>query len=198
MKKTDRTIDYYDQNADRFAQQTGDLAFTEIQNEFLKLLPDTGSILDFGCGAGRDSAAFLAAGYRVKAVDGSARMVQIASEKTGLPVKQQRFEDLNEKKEYDGIWACASLLHISSDQLPSILVKAAEALKPNGILYCSFKYGDFEGWRNGRYFTDRTEESLRNTVKDIPSLEPVRMWISSDVRKERNSEQWLNALFRKI
>lgn len=80
------------------------------------------------------------------------------------------FQELSEVEKYDGIWACASILHTKRTELPDVLRKMCTATKNNGIIYVSFKYGDFEGKRNGRYFMDLTEESARELLTKIPEL----------------------------
>ena len=119
-------------------------------------------ILDFGCGSGRDTKYFLEHGYWVDAVDGSVELCRIASEFTGIEVRQMLFQELQEKEKYDGIWACASVLHVPKIELANILQKMCNAVKTDGIIYTSFKYGDFEGERSGRFFSDFTEKVSAN------------------------------------
>ena len=107
------------------------------------------------------------------------------------------FEELDVVEKYDGIWACASILHVEKKKLPDIIKKMTTATKNGGVIYISFKYGDFEGEKNGRYFTYLTEESFEEIIKAIPELTIEKLWISSDVRIERGKEQWLNIMLRK-
>lgn len=95
------------------------------------------------------------------------------------------------------MWACASLLHVPAGELKSVFIKIAKALRDNGILYASFKYGDFEGERNGRMFTDMNEDSIEALINDIPELEIKESYISGDVREGRGDEQWLNMILIK-
>ena len=115
--KLDTTLQYYRQKAKEFVEGTVSADMHDSQTRFLKLLPSQAYILDFGCGSGRDTKAFLEQGYRVDAVDGSAELCRMASELTGIPVKQMLFEDLSETELYDGIWACASILHLPRKEL---------------------------------------------------------------------------------
>ena len=154
------TINYYNENAKKFIDGTVSVDFRSIQDTFLELLPENAKILDFGCGSGRDTKYFSEHGCRVVAMDGSLELCKAASEYTGIIVKHMLFQELNEKEIYDGIWACASILHVKSEELPEIIRKMSLATIANGIIYLSFKYGDFEGERNGRYFTDMTEEEF--------------------------------------
>lgn len=191
------TLDYYNQNAQSFAAGTVSVDFHETQDRFLKLLDEGSLVLDFGCGSGRDTKYFLEHGMYVEATDGSEGLCRIASDFAGIPVKQMLFQELNEKERYDGIWACSSILHLPKQELKVVLIKMADALKEQGIIYTSFKYGDFEGERNGRYFTDFTEDSFRDFVADITGIQIEEVWITGDVRQGRNEEKWLNLIIRK-
>ena len=162
---TNETLNYYNLIAKEFASDTVSVAFQEIQDIFLEQIPLDGKILDFGCGSGRDTYYFRNKGYDVDAIDGSKELCKIASEYTGISVKKMLFEELDSVEEYDGIWACASILHVEKKKLPDIIKKMTTATKNGGVIYTSFKYGDFEGEQNGRYFTYLTEESfLKNVI----------------------------------
>lgn len=195
--KADVTIEYYNRNAARFLEDTAGVEFAEIQNVFLNLLPEGALILDFGCGSGRDALEFLKRGYQVEATDGSEEMCRAAAELTGLAVRQMLFQELDGKEKYDGIWACSSILHLSKPELEDVLERMTAALKKNGIIYTSFKYGVFEGERNGRYFTDFTEKTFTEFIKDMIRLRIEKMWITDDVRPRRGEEKWLNMILRK-
>ena len=101
----DKTIEYYNQNADMFAQGTRLVDFTVVQERFAKMLPLGSRILDFGCGSGQDTKYFLEKGYRVEATDGSAELCKLASAFTGIEVKEMLFQDLDASGKYKGIWA---------------------------------------------------------------------------------------------
>lgn len=194
---TQATLTYYNQNARQFADTTLSVDFTATQNRFLKRLPLHAKILDFGCGAGRDTKYFLEQGYQMEAIDGSEELCKLAESYTGIPVKHMLFQELCAVDCYDGIWACSSILHLPYQELREVLQKMAKALKSQGIIYASFKYGSFQGERKGRYFTDFTEESfeaLRNTVE---GLFLVEQWVSRDVRPGRGEERWLNLILQK-
>ena len=135
---TDKTLNYYNENAQSFAFGTVSVKFTEVQDKFLEKLNPDAYILDFGCGAGRDTKYFLSRGYQVDAE----QLCRIASEYTGIKVRQMLFQELDEKEKYDGIWACASILHLPKKQLREVLKNMYAALKSKGWIYTSFKYGD--------------------------------------------------------
>ena len=197
------TLEYYDRNSEKFTADTADVEFTQIQDLFLGYLEPGARILDFGCGSGRDSRYFLSKGFEVEACDGSQEMVRIASETAGIEVRKMLFEELSEVDRYDGIFACASILHVPYARLGDILAKIERALKDNGILYVSFKYGTFEGERNGRYFTDMTMERLEDCLKEAAERGPgrelkvIESRITGDVRPGRENEKWLNVILRK-
>lgn len=199
------TIKYYDENAAGFSADTLNVEFSDMQNRFLSCVKEdfpgisAGDIrlLDFGCGAGRDVRYFSGAGFSVDAVDGSSELCRIVKEETGVDAKNIYFQDFNETGKYNGIWACASLLHLKSEELGTVIKNLEKSLVPGGILYVSFKYGDFEGMRNGRYFTDMTEDRFMELVSENTELETTYMWITEDVRKGREGEKWLNVLLRK-
>ena len=193
----DNTIEYYNQNAEQFVQGTISVDFAETQERFLAKLSAGACILDFGCGSGRDTKYFLDKGYLVEATDGSAELCKLASEYTGIHVKQMLFEELDESEKYDAIWACSSILHLPYADLVDVMKKMVIALKDNGLIYTSFKYGTFEGIRNGRYFIDMTEDSLEKLLQDVDELEVEEMWVTSDVRPGRGEEKWLNLFLRK-
>ena len=197
MADIDKTLKYYNENAQSFASGTVSVKFTEVQDKFLEKLNPDAYILDFGCGAGRDTKYFLSRGYQVDAVDGSEQLCRIASEYTGIKVRQMLFQELDEKEKYDGIWACASILHLPKKQLREVLKNMYAALKSKGWIYISFKYGEFEGERNGRYFTDFTTDTFKDFIHDMHGLKIEEQWITGDVRPGRGEEKWMNLLLQK-
>lgn len=193
----ENTLTYYNQNATQFYTNTVTVEFTATRQRFLSHLPHSAAILDFGCGSGRDTKAFLDQGYRIEAIDGSTELCKLASAYTGIQVRQMLFQELSEMNKYDGIWACSSILHLPKAELSNVMRKMSDALKPNGFIYTSFKYGTFSGERNGRYFTDMTEETFADFICDIEELQIEEQWITFDVRPGRGEEQWLNLILRK-
>lgn len=191
------TITYYDENAEKFALETRSVDFGAVQKEFTDRLREGAAILDFGCGSGRDAKTFLDQGYVVEAVDGSSELCKLASEYTGIEVKQMLFQQLEETEKYDGIWACSSILHLPVDDLVDVMRKMTAALKAGGIIYTSFKYGTFAGVRNGRYFTDMTEDTFAIFLEKVEKIIIEKQWLSTDVRPGRGEERWLNLILRK-
>ncbi len=192
-----QTLQYYDQGPDSFASSTLSADMSDARSRFCGYLPQGALILDFGCGSGRDTKAFLEAGYCVEATDGSEKLCARASEYTRLCVKRMLFSELDAVSRYDGIWACASILHLPRKKLAEVLGKTETALKESGVLYASFKYGTFEGIRAGRYFTDFTEETLKEFWSRETSMRIFEQWITRDVRPGREEERWISILARK-
>ena len=196
-KADNRTLEYYNNNAESFINGTISVNFEQTQLKFINTLPVNACILDFGCGSGRDTKYFLSKGYQVDATDGSEELCRKASAFTGIEVNHMLFQELSEIDKYDGIWACSSILHLSKTELKPVLMRMLTSLKTNGVIYTSFKYGDFEGIRNGRYFTDFMLETFEQYIRDIPELVIEEHWITGDVRPGRGEEKWLNLILRK-
>ena len=195
----DFTIQYYDDHAEEYKANTIGVDMGDIRSRFLAHLPEGARILDFGCGTGRDTKAFRDLGYEAAALDGSEKLCRIAEDYTGIPVKCMDFRDYSpaEGEYYDGIWACASLLHLKRAELIPVMRNLGAALKEGGALYLSFKYGDSEGERNGRYFTDFTLEGIWEFMKMLPEFSILEYWLSRDVRPGRGDEKWLNMILER-
>ena len=192
-----QTLAYYDREMTSFISGTLDADMADTRDRFTACLPSHALILDFGCGSGRDTKAFLEAGFCVEATDGSAKLCAAASAYTGIPVKQMLFNELDDEGKYDGIWACASILHLPREELADVIGRIEKALNAGGILYASFKYGSDEGFRKERYFTDFTEESLKAFWDSVTSMRIFDLWITEDVRPDRKDEKWINLLARR-
>lgn len=189
-------MNYYDLNAEEFFNGTVDADMTIHYDKFLNAVPEKANILDAGCGSGRDTLMFKSLGYDVTSIDGSAEMCRLASEYADHEVLHMQFQDIDFKEEFDGIWASASLLHVPSDELDLVLDNLRDSLKPDGVLYASFKRGDFEGMRNGRYFNDFDETSARELFEDS-GFKVLGTWLTHDVRLGREDEKWVNILVQK-
>lgn len=201
LNKSNSTLEYYANNAHDFAHSTLQVDMGELYREFLPLLPSqhlSGNekihILDAGCGAGRDALAFKQLGYKVTAFDACSELADIASFHLQLPVYVKTFQQVKEHAQYHGIWCCASLLHVTHNELPDRFTKLANALKPDGVLYASFKYGKGERSDGNRTFSDLTETCLEDVLVQTPSLKVVKVWQSKDQRPDRSEQVWLNVL----
>lgn len=187
------TIDYYNQNAETFVKETLHADMNENRKRFLKYVCPGGRILDAGCGSGRDALAFRQAGYQIDAFDASEEICRLASETLGFPVRCLCFQDLEGEAEYDGIWACASLLHVPGEELPDVIQRLKKILKPGGVLYASFKKGEGDRTKGGRYFQDMTEEKLKDLF-ETAGLTVLESYESTDVREDRKEEKWVNGI----
>ena len=189
----DSNVEYYNQNAESFYDNSVEADMSEWRNNFIKHLPDGGRILDAGCGSGRDSKAFIKEGFSVVAFDASREMCKKASQLLGQEVWQMRFDEMSFDEEFDGVWACASLLHANENELADVFEKIYRALKNNGVLYASFKYGNGVTQRGERIFIDFTEESIKPYLEKI-GFELIDSGITTDVRPGREDEKWTNVI----
>lgn len=187
-------LDYYELNAKAYVESTICVDMQPIYRHFLPLLPIKAHILDAGCGSGRDSLYFLSLGHRVTAFDASTKIAALAEKNIGQPVNVLRLQDLQYKNQFDGIWACASLLHVAGNELTDVFRRLVCALKPDGVIYCSFKYGKNEYDSQGRQFTDLDEHALQELVAVTEALAIQELWISADRRPGREQERWLNGV----
>ncbi len=188
------TLEWYRDNLEDFIAGTADADMTPQYRAFLEYLPSGGSILDLGCGAGSASLYFTQQGYQVLAADGCRELCDYTRRCAGCPVRCMRFDELDYVDAFDGVWACASLLHVSRAELPGIFRLIRRALKKDGVFYASFKYGETERIKDGRAFSDFTEESLRSVLAETEGLREIKLWTTHDVRPGRNEERWVNIL----
>jgi len=191
------SVDYYNSNSESFIKDTRNIDMKKNYEVFLANVPDRGLILDAGCGSGRDSLIFQKLGYRVDAFDGSSSMVSEAKKLTGLNIELSTFEDFEFNRFYNGIWACASLLHVRRANLVSILTRLSEGLISGGVLYSSFKYGNNERLNGERYFNDINEHVLKAYVDTVPNISVMQTWVTGNRRTNDNDEKWLNSLLLK-
>jgi 2-polyprenyl-3-methyl-5-hydroxy-6-metoxy-1,4-benzoquinol methylase len=192
------TIEYYSRAAAEFSTSTLNLDLSHIYKQFLNHVPHGGKILDAGCGSGRDALAFKQMGYEVTAFDACEPMAKIASQNLSQRVHVLRFEELSFEDAFDGIWACASLLHVNKADLPNVLTRLGSALHQGGALYVSFKLGNTERTdANGRFFLDLDQCGLQQALSGCLNLSLQKDWITSDCRPGRAEEYWLNAIIQK-
>lgn len=203
-----RIISFYDKNAKEFCRATKDADMSFCRNRFLHLLEQKDNIntikndklkmhiLDAGCGSGRDAKAFLDAGYQVTALDASRKICEEAQKLIKQEVLCLKFEELQFQQEFDGIWACASLLHVSFSEISEVLIRFLNALKEDGVLYASFKYGRGVRIDKERLFFNYEETTLNNLMINNGFL-VEDIFLTQDVRKNRENEQWINVLAKK-
>lgn len=174
----DRTILFYDGDPDAYSRGTLNNDMSDLYPAFLERVQPGGLVLDAGSGSGRDIREFLARGYRVEAFDASTGMARLASQLTGVDVKVARFEDWSSQPaKYDGIWCFASLLHVARKDLPVVIARLAETLRPGAPLFASFKQGcDDVVDERGRHYTNLTIETAGQLFRSDPKLDLLHVW----------------------
>jgi len=197
FKSSPQTLSFYNANAEQYVAETIDLDISKNRDLFLTHIPNAGHILDLGCGSGRDSRFFIENDYLVTATDGSKELATVASDLIGQTVKVQTFQELDYINEFDGIWACASLLHCPKSEMAELISKINQALKLNGVVYMSFKYGQDERVdERGRFFNDYTKSELSDLITAQPDL--TILDLSTELKPLRSGFQtWLNLIAKK-
>lgn len=190
-----RTSEFYIKNAQAFYDSTISVEAEELYSHFLPLLPAGGHILDAGCGSGRDAQAFIKKGFRVTAFDASKPLAALASQLLGQQVNSCTFKKFKSNTHFDGIWACASLLHVPFAELSETIRHLSGLLLPEGYFYCSFKYGQGEAEVGERHFTYMDEKDMER-LSGAAGLSLHQIWVTHDLRPERKGEKWLNAILQ--
>lgn len=195
----DGTLAFYEERGREFSDATARLDLHELYEPFLRELPPDAHILDAGCGSGRDTRAFLERGYRVTAMDASPEMAKLATDFTGQSCLLLSFQEMEFSETFDGVWACASLLHVSKSEMIDVMRRLIRALKVDGILYVSMKEGFGERVaEDGRFFSYYTVDSFKQLLATFAALREIAFWQSDDIRSRQHIGPWLNFLLRKI
>ena len=191
------TINFYEKNAEAYAALTVTADMSRAYEKFLAYLPHGAKVLDAGCGSGRDSLFFMRQGYRVTMLDASAAMCRCAEKLTGQKALHKTFAEINFDKQFDGIWANASLLHVPEQELEKVLKILHRALKDDGVLYASWKYGEAERRDGERFYCDMTEEKLKKLLRRTGCFVCKEVWVSEDVLPLHREQRWLNVVLGK-
>jgi SAM-dependent methyltransferase len=196
----ERTLEHYRARAEDFREGTRDHDVS--QNIAAMLEHIVGSppftILDFGCGPGRDLAAFSRLGHRAIGLEGAAPFVAMAREATGCEVWQQDFLKLDLPERYfDGIFANAALFHVPTQELPRVLRELRVALKPHGVLFSSNPRGnDEEEWKRGRFGAFHRLETWRRYVTEAGFVELAHYYRPTGLPREQ--QPWLASVWRRV
>jgi SAM-dependent methyltransferase len=196
---TRRTLHHYDDNARRFFAGTIDHDVSQNIEALLTAIeaPAPYTILDFGCGPGRDLKTFAGLGHHAIGLDGSARFVEMARDYSGCEVWQQNFIDLQlPDATFDGVFANASLFHVPRDLLPKVLKELNATLKPGGVLFSSNPRGhNEEGWNGPRYGCFHDYAGWERFVV-AAGFVPLRHYYRPE-GLPRDQQPWLASVWRK-
>ena len=189
------TIEYYNKHAEEYFKNTSSVDMTCLYKRFLEYVPVGGRIMDLGCGSGRDVKWFRDHGYQAFGMDASEKLVQKAREMQ-IPVAIGRIEEWLAEEPFDGIWCCASLIHLSLEDVKQFFSHLKYNLKPSGVLFISAKSGIMTGYdQKGRYFSNYNPETIKSLVSDNDGLSIETMWYTAD-ELGRSEFNWLNAIIR--
>lgn len=188
---------YYEANAEKYAKQTYHADLSHLYAPFLALLPRNARILDVGCGGGRDLRAFSERGYEPFGIDPSPALVEIARQYSGAEIAVANVEAIEFEEKFDGVWACASLLHLPRAELPNALKHIHRSLIAGGVLFLSVQTGHGEEFgEDGRFYTRYDESEIRIAVH-ASGFDIMETWETSDALPGRNEICWINLLARK-
>ena len=194
-----RTLEHYDSRAEDFWQGTRDHDVSQNMAALLKHIEGAPpfTILDFGCGPGRDLKAFTERGHVAVGLEGSARFAAMAREYSGCEVLRQDFLELDlPAGRFDGVFANASLFHVPGRDLPRVLGELHAALKPGGVLFSSNPRGQGqEGWSGDRYGAFHDWPAWRDLVCAAGFSEVTHYYRPSGVPRE--DQPWLASVWRK-
>jgi len=187
--------DYYERNAGAYAAATRNVDVSNLYGEFLPFVRPGGRVLDAGSGSGRDTRAFRGRGYEVDAFDASPKLAALSEFFTGVPTRVLRFQEFDSPPVYDGIWACASLLHVPQAELVEVMGRLVAALKSGGALYLSVKHGSGERIADdGRVFLDLDRNDLEQLFRRFPDMSLAKVWLSSGEGVRQGKDEWINAI----
>jgi SAM-dependent methyltransferase len=193
------TLADYDRQADAFWAGTRGHDVTQNIAALLDAIEGTPpfTLLDFGCGPGRDLEALTAHGHVAIGLEGSPEFAAMARAHSGCEVWQQNFFALDlPPGHFDGVFANASLFHVPRHALPDVLGKLHACLKPGGVLFSSNPRGNNEeGWSGGRYGVYHDLESWRRYVTAAGFVELGHYYRPAGLPREQ--QPWLASVWRK-
>jgi 2-polyprenyl-3-methyl-5-hydroxy-6-metoxy-1,4-benzoquinol methylase len=170
------TINWYNENAKIYFDETKDFSMKKEYPPFLAYLPKGGKILDAGCGSGRDSKEFKDMGYNVTAFDASEELTKLASEHTGLNVISTTFDKFKSDEKFDGIWACTSLLHVPKKDFEKSFLNMTDHLNSGGVLYAWLKTGTTEEFdKKGRFFNYVSRDDIEKIISKHDDLKLIKI-----------------------
>ena len=187
---------YYESNAERYAAETISVDMSEQYQRFLPLLKDGVKLLDVGSGSGRDACYFQKQGYQVTALEPSKNLCREIRKVFSGEIMCSDIQNYQPAERYDGIWACASLIHLQEEEVLQFFEKIDQYLDDNGIIYISGKNGIPTGKvEDGRFFLEFTEQLVEKILTVNKQLKLEQLWYTEDVRGRRGF-RWLNVVLR--
>lgn len=189
-----KTIDYYNEYADSYYQKTVGVDLDMTRQRFAAYLPTEARIIDIGCGSGRDVLAFSNMGYNAIGLDASEELVKLAVETLGVKAFCANMSTWISGEPYDGIWSCASLMHLNDEECKRFFENLRYNLKLGGSIYISVKSGIETGEdAAGRYMRDYTSEEIEALINTVPGLKIREIWYTEDTLSRRDFK-WLNII----
>lgn len=189
-----QTIDYYNKNGEEYAEKTLHLQLNDQWLEFTTHIKPKGKILDIGCGSGRDMIKFQQLGFFTEGLEASPVMARIARQNSGSVVHEIPIEKMTFNEQFDGVWACASLLHVHEDNLLLVFEKIFTSLKSDGCFYFSLKHGKGQIRHDDeRLFVYYNESRLRGLLNKFNYINTLRIWTSED-SAQRAGNLWMNCI----
>ena len=190
------TIDYYNRNADWYYWTTVGVDMDAFRKKFASYLPGEASVIDMGCGSGRDVMAFSDMGHDAVGLDGAKELLKLAEERLEIKTIYADMSDYKAASPYDGIWCCASLIHLNGEEKARLFRNLDRNLKPGGILFISAKDGIETGRdSDGVYTSNCTEKELRKYLEDA-GCEILGTKVTEDAMG-RGGVRWLNVFAKK-
>ena len=187
---------YYESNAEHYAAETFSADMSEQYQRFLPLLKKGAKILDVGSGSGRDACYFQKHGYQVTALEPSKNLCREIRKVFSGEIICSDIQNYRPKERYDGIWACASLIHLQEEEILRFFEKIDLYLNDNGVVYVSGKNGISTGEvEDGRFFLEFTEQLVEKILTVNEQLKPEQLWYTEDV-SGRQGFRWLNVVLR--
>lgn len=187
---------YYESNAERYAAETFFADMSEQYQRFLPLLKKGAKILDVGSGSGRDACYFQKHGYQVTALEPSKNLCREIRKGFSGEIVCSDIQNYQPTERYDGIWACASLIHLQEEEMLHFFEKIDLYIEDSGIIYVSGKNGISTGEvENGRFFLEFTEQLVEKILMVNKQLKLEQLWYTEDVNS-RKGFRWLNVIFR--
>ena len=187
-----QTLQFYNEDAETYCQRTGSTPSPALPG-FLERLRPGSSILELGCGSGRDTVEMLRLGYDVTPTDGSPEMARQAESRLRCNVIVLEFSEIEGEARFDGVWAHACLLHVPVTHLGEVLSKIYQVLKSPGVLFGNFKEGTGQGRdRFGRYYNYPSLATLRKIFEQAASWYSLKIERRPGTGYDGVSITWLN------